>query len=614
MTTKTMSPLVEQQFRDSSRKVLIDNMLAESEGVTILQVLDESADSGGVLIVEGKIGQCGTPTANKRLYERHLMEREINRLQEKIGQRASLAAVDHPGDGKSRIREAGAICLGLRVESDGSIIGKYEIVEEATGGKDLAAFLRRGCAIGMSSRGIGSTRVNAAGVHVVGEDFKLHGFDFVADPACRDAFPKIVSEDIDPETVSENELRVRFPGLIDHIEDRARQAGAEVAAADARELVEQEFTTQVLPEAREKLRDELRLEALAETREQLRDDFAAKLLQSLQSVKDEARVIAKSELLSDPSVAGAKQFMEDLAEKLVPYRPDPKQRALMDSRDAEVAKLQEQIEELLEARNADAEQLQETKNQARSLGFRLYAERAITGLEHVDQLRRMIGDTNRFESVEQLQDHVRKIIRQVDESHSEAEDRATVAVKVQEHKTQLATTKAQHLDERLNVLRTEFSDKIDDVAGNLRRRIEERDELLEGAASTIDRLEREVGDARRSQHNAELISYTTRRTTGHPRSTDIMTAVKSGRVTSKEGVRKLANEWDTRGEVPGGAAERIRRSLGRGREAPTEEASRDTQQLSEDNMPIPGLEIADVTMGELKRLAGIGQYNNGRRF
>ena len=617
MTTTTMSTTVEQAFRTNARKVLIDNMLAESSGLTTLSVLEEAAGGSSALIVEGKVGQCGTATANKRLYERHIMDREIKRLQEKIENRAALAAVDHPGDGKSRIREAGAICLGLRVESDGSIFGKYEIVEDSTGGKDLAAFLRRGCAIGMSSRGIGSTRVDATGNHVVGEDFRLHGFDFVADPACRDAFPKLVSEDIDPDTVSENEIRVRFPQLVEGIEDRARQAGAETVAEDVREEIEKKFTEQVIPAAREELREDIRLEVLAEVRESLRDDFTAQLLKSLQSVKDEAIEIAKSELLSDPSVAGAKRFMEDLAQKLVPYRADPDLKALMDEREAEVAELEESLQQAVqtasEVRSQAQAQVEETERKARSLGFRLYVERALSGQPSPDQVRNIVGDPDKYSTVEELTDAVRVAIEQVQESAQVAEERASVATKVQEHKAELASAKAQQLDRQLDEVRREFSNKIETVAERFERQLSEKDSLLAEAADTITRLEQTARSAQTRASDADLLSYTTRRTVVHPRERDIMAAVQSGRVNSKEGVRELAEQWDYRGDEPGGAAERIRRSLGRGKEAPTENDRAASRSLTEDNRSIPGLEDFGSTMGEIKRLAGVGQRNTGRR-
>lgn len=623
MTINTMSPLVEQQFRataTSRKQVLIDNMLAESNGLTTMQVLEEGAGSSGVLIVEGKVGQCGKPTANKRMYERKIMEREIHRLQEKINSRASLASVDHPGDGKSRIRDAGAICVGLRVESDGSIIGRYEIVEESSGGKDLAAFLRRGAAIGMSSRGLGSTRMSPDGYHVVGEDFKLHGFDFVADPACRDAFPTLVSEDIDPEGITEDELRVRYPSLLEQIEDRARQTGAEVAeeeslskTAKVREQVEEEYK-QSLDEARETLREDIKLEVLAEVRESLREDFAAKLLQSLQQLKEETREVVRSELLSDPSVAGAKKFMADLAEQLVPYRPDPDQQALMDAREREIESLREQIAQRDHAIVERNELQQQTEKQARSLGFRLFVERALQGFEQADEMRNMVGDPDKFETVEELQDRVKAVIAQVQESERSADERASVAVKVEEHKADLARTKASRLEDQLDHVRNEFADKLERFAARMDSQLKDKDALLAEAADEIDRLRERSVLAERTAHDADLTAYAVRRVQGHPRADDILAAVKSGRVSTKDGVRQLAEQWDRRGEEPGGAAERIRRTLGHGYESPTEGDRTTFQRLTEDRNPVPGLETFDTTMGELRHLAGIGQDNGRRRF
>lgn len=599
MTTTTMSPKLEQQFQSAAlaagRQVLIDNMLAESQGLTKMQVvLEEGKSAGGPLIVEGKVGHAGVPTANKRLYNVKIMQREIDRLQERINQGAVLAAVDHPGDGKSRIREAGAICRGLRMEPDGTIIGRYEIVEASTGGKDLAAFLRAGASIGMSSRGLGSTTIDANGYHVVGEDFRLHGFDFVADPACRDAYPTLVSESADATDVTEDQLRAQFPQLIESIESRARQVGAEVAEAEVEE--------------------NLRGALLTELREQLREDFAAKLVKALQQQRSQVEEVVRSELLSDPSVAGAKKFMEDLANKLVPYRPAPDLKALIDARDAEIEGLRARLQNMEEAISEVTEQKKSVEAQARSLGFRLFVERALSGQARAEQMRNLIGDPMQYGTVEELQARVKAVIEQVNAAHAEAEERARAAVKVKEHKAELATAKAQMVSEELDRVREELAAKVESVAERFQRQLQERDRLLDQAASHIDRLEQELDKARRLAEQAETIAYAERRAVGHPRRDDLIAAVMSGRATSKEQVRQLAESWEVRGEEVGGAAERIRRSLGKGREAPTEAESHRIDQLTEDRGLIPGLERFGTTMGELKQLAGIGQTNTRRRF
>jgi len=624
MTAKTMSPMIAKRFAAAanSRRPLVDNMLVESEGFTQMQVLEEESKNTGSLVVEGKIGDCNRPTKNKRFYSRGIMEREITRLQPRIKQRSLLAAVDHPTDGKSRIREAGAICVGLRMEDDGTIWGRYEIVEDSTGGHDLAAFLRRGAACGMSSRGLGSTTVNMEGHHVVGEDFRLHGFDFVADPACEDAYPSLVSEDVSGEQVTEDSLRANFAPLVEQIEDRARQTGAEIAEEDVRERVEEEFK-QALDEAGEKLREDIKLQVESEVRESLRADFATKLVKALQEQRADIEAVVRSELLSDPSVAGAKRFVEDLAQKLVPYQPAPDQQVVMDGYEEKLAELREGVEESRsalqekeEAMHALQERVTEAEKKAREFGFKLFLERRISGHPHAKSIREMVGDPTEFNTAEELRDHVESVIEQVDGAYETAEEQAQQRLKLKEHKAELATQRAAAASQDLETLRSEMTNKIENLGRRFTQQLREKDEVLAEAADHIERLESQLAQTQRHATEADLFSYAARRTAGHPRGADIMSLVESGRLTSKEEVKHLAEEWDAGAQEPGGASERIRRSLGRGRETPTETDQQQFTQLMEDRSPVPGLEEFDATMGELRHLAGINQdsFNGRSRF
>lgn len=622
MTTTTMSPLVKQRFQASAatRKPLVDNMLTESDGFTEMKILEEATKKSGALIVEGEVGRYGKATKNKRFYGEAIMRREIKRLQSRIENRSLLAAVDHPTDGKSRICEAGAICVGLRVESDGRIIGKYEVVEESDGGRNLAAFLRRGCSIGMSSRGLGSTRLDHTnGHHVVGEDFKLHGFDFVADPACETAYPGLVSEDVNASEIGEDQLRATFGDLIESIEDRARQAGAEIAEDDVREKIEEEFK-QALDVAGDKLRGDIKLQVEAEIREQLREDFAAKLIKALQEQREEVTAVVRSELLSDPSVAGAKRFMEELAEKLVPFQASPDQQVVMDDYEARIKTLREEIEEngsSIAVKDVAIQELVSQKDliesQARGLGYRLYIERAISKHENQDNLREMIGDPGQFESADALREHVSAVINQVADAQTMAESQANSRLKVKEHKADLARHKAQIATEELDLIREEMDRKINGLSQRMNAQAREKNEVISEAADHIESLERELAQARGVAAEANLYNYASRRLVGHPRENDIMSLVDSGRVTSKAEVQRLAEEWDTQATEPGGVSERIRASLARGRERQPEEL-RQPSGLMEDRGPVPGFEGTNTTLGEIRALCGIGQDDTRRRF
>ena len=623
MTTNTMSPTVEQRFRvnaATTRRPLVDNMLMESEGFTQMKVLAEDTKTSGKLIVEGLVGICGRATKNRRLYTESIMNREVKRLQERIQQGSLLAAVDHPSDGKSRIRDAGAICVGLRVESDGRIIGKYEIVENSTGGKDLAAFLRAGAAIGMSSRGLGSTSVNMEGVHVVGEDFKLHGFDFVADPACETAYPTLVSEDIDAASVDENSLRVTFGNLIEQIEDRARLVGAEIAEEDVRKKVEEEFKL-ALDQAGETLRDDIKLQVEAEVREQLREDFTVKLLKALTEQRAEIESVVRSELLSDPKVGGAKRFMEDLAQQLVPYRASPDQQIVMDDYESKLDGLRESVEQAEasvhakdSAINELAERAQSAETHARSLGYRLYIEQAIAGFENAKTLREMIGVPTGSESPEEIQERVSAVLNQVQEAEEAATREADRRFKLKEHKADIAKQRAEVVTEEYSTLRADMERKFEKLSAQMTAQVRQKDAALNEAMTHIESLKREVGTTRNQLQEADLHAYTARRVLGHPRADDILAAVDSGRVSSKQQVNHLAEQWDAPASEPGGVNERIRASLGRGREIPSESDRQRFSQLTEDHNPIPGLEGFGTTMGELRALSGIDQEFNTRRY
>jgi hypothetical protein len=57
-------------------------------------------------------------------------------------------------------------------------------------GKILRALLESGVKVGISSRGVGSGKMNENGVLVIGESYKLITFDAVADPSTFNAYQK----------------------------------------------------------------------------------------------------------------------------------------------------------------------------------------------------------------------------------------------------------------------------------------------------------------------------------------------------------------------------------------------------------------------------------------
>lgn len=612
------------QTMQETRQVLVENL-----GPVAMTIL-EGKDNSGKLVVEGKVGQVDFATANGRYYPRTIMEREITRLQDRINSRSLFASVDHPPDGKSKIRDAGAICVGLRIEQDGRVIGRYEVIEGTAAGHDLAGVIRAGGCPGMSSRGIGSTRVAPEGYQLVGEDFRLYGYDFVSDPACGDAYPKLVAEGVELNKVTEGALRSQFPALVLRIEERARlQAQSVLSEEHEREVGELET----------RLRESLGSELRHQLRKEMQDDFSVRLVRALQRQRSQVEEVVRSELLADPHVAGAKKTLESIAEMLKPYGGSSREqivvderrvslqieetenlksqlRALNEQRSAEITALREEFEqkiaetsEELEARLVRAEEVKQAAiNKAKGYGLSLYVERALAGRVDTDTVREMIGDPTSYDSIEDLQASVKVAIESADKALTSAQEQTNTQLVVANHKVDVAKKQAEIAKDTVEQVREKAAKQIESVVERFTQNINERDERIAAADDRISRLERALQEASAKANMAEMSSYADRRTLGHPRRQDIMSMVESGKLGSIDQIETIAEQWDIHGEEPGGVSERVRRSLGKGREFPTETERRGTEQLTESRSP--SLNGLGVGMEELRQLAGVGKKNS----
>jgi len=103
-------------------------LLVEHWGPIRLSIV-ESESQDGRLVAEGEFGFCGKPTSNGRVYSRNLMDREIRRLLPKMESRGLYGELDHPEDGSTKLQRVSHLITNLRVESDGRVIGKLEVLD-----------------------------------------------------------------------------------------------------------------------------------------------------------------------------------------------------------------------------------------------------------------------------------------------------------------------------------------------------------------------------------------------------------------------------------------------------------------------------------------------------
>lgn len=586
------------------RRVLIDN-----QGIAKLSSKIEESESGGKkLFAEGKIGHCGIATANGRIYPLTIMGREVDRLQARINESSIYAAVDHPGDGKSRIRDAGAIIRGLRIESDGTIWGKFQIIEDTDCGRNLAAILRAGGSVGVSSRGLGSTRPAESGQEVVGEDFRLVSFDFVLDPAVSTAYPKFFAEQADnglAEQLTTDDLRAKFPKLVKSIEEQSLS----VASLTTVEAMRAEMETDVekaIERSRDALREDMKSELYPEVVKELKEDFGAKLVRATTDIRRDVEAVVRSEMAADPEVAGAKLALEQIARLVVPFRPPVDVKRVMDEKDGSITKLEQSIKKLEKELDAVRAEAVANAGHARNLGFRLYVEKTLSGRADADTIREMIGDIASITNVEQLQQKVESSIRSADKALEEAKVRVRqdndTNLKIEQRKAEIAKKRADRFESQDNELRTQVAR----LTERLEQEIGSKNATISKQTQMLSEMEGRLSRAGQLVEQLEAKSYASTRLAGHPQKKDILGRIERGELRGKKAINQVAESSDYNAEEMG-AQERVRSFFGKGREFASENERREREVLHETGgTPVPNLEGMEISMEEIRALGGGG--------
>jgi hypothetical protein len=151
-----------------------------------VQYLTEEKDEGPFLVAEAV-------NKNKRMYKEETMRNEVNRYSEEyINKNRAFGELGHPDTPSINLDRVSHLIVGLRQEGN-AWIGKAKILETPMG--NIARNLIEGGAqLGVSSRGMGSLKMEN-GVNVVQGDFHLAtAADIVADPSAPGAFVQGIME------------------------------------------------------------------------------------------------------------------------------------------------------------------------------------------------------------------------------------------------------------------------------------------------------------------------------------------------------------------------------------------------------------------------------------
>jgi hypothetical protein len=158
-----------------------------------VQYLTEEKDGKKTLFIEGPFLVAEAVNKNKRMYKEETMRNEVNRYNEEyITKNRAFGELGHPDTPSINLDRVSHLIVNLRQEGN-AWIGKAKILETPMG--NIARNLIEGGAqLGVSSRGMGSLKMEN-GINVVQGDFHLAtAADIVADPSAPGAFVQGIME------------------------------------------------------------------------------------------------------------------------------------------------------------------------------------------------------------------------------------------------------------------------------------------------------------------------------------------------------------------------------------------------------------------------------------
>lgn len=148
-------------------------------------VNESKLQNAGKIILKGILQKADTLNQNGRIYPHPILEREVRNYQKFIKENRALGELDHPDTSVVELKNVSHIIREAWL--DGNVVyGSVELLNTPSG-KILQSLVESGVKLGISSRGVGSTRKQGDS-QIVQDDFQLICWDFVSEPSTPGAF------------------------------------------------------------------------------------------------------------------------------------------------------------------------------------------------------------------------------------------------------------------------------------------------------------------------------------------------------------------------------------------------------------------------------------------
>ena len=164
---------------------------------SVKYVTEAKEDGSKTLYIEGPFLQSEIKNRNGRVYPSAVMEREVNRYNEQyVSKGRAMGELGHPDGPSINLDRVSHIIESLKREGN-NWVGRARITDTPMG-NIARGLIESGAQLGVSSRGMGSLKLNKEGINEVQDDFHLAtAADIVADPSAPDAFVNGIMEGVD---------------------------------------------------------------------------------------------------------------------------------------------------------------------------------------------------------------------------------------------------------------------------------------------------------------------------------------------------------------------------------------------------------------------------------
>jgi len=164
---------------------------------SVKYVTEATEDGKKNLYIEGPFLQSEIKNRNGRVYPRSVMEREVNRYNDQfVSKGRAMGELGHPDGPSINLDRVSHIIESLKQDGT-NWVGRARITDTPMG-NIARGLIESGAQLGVSSRGMGSLKLNREGINEVQDDFHLAtAADIVADPSAPDAFVNGIMEGVD---------------------------------------------------------------------------------------------------------------------------------------------------------------------------------------------------------------------------------------------------------------------------------------------------------------------------------------------------------------------------------------------------------------------------------